>query len=242
MELSRSVIEARICAPYGSSMDIKGSIALVTGGNRGIGRHFVQQLLDRGAAKVYAAARDPRTVDVPGATPLALDITDPDSVAAAAAVSTDLTLLVNNAGTATGNDLVAGDLAAVRQEFDTNFYGPLAMIRAFAPILARNGGGGILNVNSRMSWLSYPGLNAYAASKAAAWSMTNGVRLELAGQGTQVTGLYLSSTDTDMMAGWDIPKNDPSDVVSVALDGLVAGAPEVLADQETRDTRASLAA
>ncbi|MFJ6512942.1 SDR family oxidoreductase [Streptomyces sp. NPDC091406] len=223
-------------------MKIEGSIALVTGGNRGIGRHFVQQLLDRGAAKVYAAARKPETIDVPGAIPLALDITDPDAVAAAAAAAPDLTLLVNNAGTTTGNDLVSGELAAIRQEFDTNFYGPLAMIRTFAPVLARNGGGGILNVNSRMSWLSYPGANAYAASKAAAWSMTNGVRLELAGQGTQVTGLYLSSTDTDMMAGWDIPKNDPVDVVTVALDGLEAGAPEVLADQETKETKASLAA
>lgn len=222
-------------------MKIEGSIALVTGGNRGIGRHFVQQLLDRGAAKVYAAARNPGAIDVPGAIPLALDITDPDAVAAASAAAPDLTLLVNNAGTTTGNDLVSGQLDAIRQEFDTNFYGPLAMIRTFAPILARNGGGGVLNVNSRMSWLSYPGANAYAASKAAAWSMTNGVRLELAGQGTQVTGLYLSSTDTDMMAGWDIPKNDPVDVVSVTLDGLEAGAPEVLADQETRETRASLA-
>ncbi|WP_411084642.1 SDR family oxidoreductase [Streptomyces sp. cmx-18-6] len=223
-------------------MNIEGSIALVTGGNRGIGRHFVQQLLERGAAKVYAAARNPRTVDVPGAIPLALDITDPDAVAAAAAVATDLTLLVNNAGTATGSDLVTGDLAKIRQELDTNFYGPLGMIRTFAPILARNGGGGILNLNSRMSWISYPGVNAYAVSKAAAWSMTNGVRLELAGQGTQVTGLYLSSTDTDMMAGWDIAKNDPADVVTVALDGLEAGAPEVLADQETKETKASLAA
>ncbi|MFD4028901.1 SDR family oxidoreductase [Streptomyces sp. NPDC058576] len=222
-------------------MKIEGSIALVTGGNRGIGRHFVQQLLDRGAAKVYAAARNPGTIDVPGAIPLALDITDPDAVAAAAAAAPDLTLLVNNAGTTTGNDLVSGELNAIRQEFDTNFYGPLAMIRTFAPILARNGGGGVLNVNSRLSWLSYPGANAYAASKAAAWSMTNGVRLELAGQGTQVTGLYLSSTDTDMMAGWDIPKNDPVDVVTVALDGLEAGVPEVLADQETRETKASLA-
>ncbi|WP_263172443.1 SDR family oxidoreductase [Streptomyces sp. SCSIO ZS0520] len=222
-------------------MKIEGSIALVTGGNRGIGRHFVQQLLDRGAAKVYAAARRPETVDVPGAIPLALDITDPDAVAAAAAAAPDLTLLVNNAGTTTGSDLVTGDLTAIRQEIDTNFYGPLTMIRTFAPTLARNGGGGILNVNSRLSWLSYPGANAYAASKAAAWSMTNGVRLELTGQGTQVTGVYLSSTDTDMMAGWDIPKNDPAEVVTVALDGLEAGAPEVLTDQETKEAKAALA-
>ena len=222
-------------------MNIEGSIALVTGGNRGIGRHFVQQLLDRGAAKVYAAARNPQTIDVPGAVPLALDITNWDAVTAAATTASDVTLLVNNAGVATGTDLVTGDLAAIRQEIETNFFGPLAMIRAFAPVLARNGGGAILNVNSRMSWLSYPGANAYAASKAAAWSMTNGVRLELGEQGTQVTGLYLSSTDTDMLAGWDIPKNDPADVVRAALSGLEAGAPEVLADQETADTKASLA-
>ncbi|MFJ8768825.1 SDR family oxidoreductase [Streptomyces clavifer] len=222
-------------------MKIEGSIALVTGGNRGIGRHFVQQLLDRGAAKVYAAARNPHTVDVPGAIPVALDITDPDAVAAAAAVILDLTLLVNNAGINTGSDLVTGDLSAIKQEIDTNFYGPLGMIRTFAPVLARNGGGAILNVNSRMSWLSYPGANAYAASKAAAWSMTNGVRMELAAQNTQVTGLYLSSTDTDMMAGWDILKNDPADVVTTALDGLETGALEVLADQETKETKASLA-
>ena len=222
-------------------MKIEGSIVLVTGGNRGIGRHFVQQLLERGAAKVFAAARNPQTVNVPGATPLALDITDPHAVTAAAAAAEDLTLLVNNAGIATGADFVTGDLATIRREFDTNFYGPLAMIRAFAPILGRNGGGGILNVNSRMSWLSYPGMNAYAASKAAAWSLTNGVRLELAAQGTQVTGLYLSSTDTDMMAAYDIAKNDPADVVRTALDGLESGAPEVLADQDTVQTKAALA-
>ena len=223
-------------------MNIEGSVALVTGSNRGIGRHFVQHLLERGASKVYATARNPETIDVPGAVPLALDVTDPASVADVAAVATDLTLLINNAGVSTGTDLVTGELAAIRNEFETNFFGPLAMIRAFAPVLARNGGGGILNVNSRLSWLSVAGANAYSASKAASWSMTNGVRLELVGQGTQVTGLYLSATETDMMPGWDIPKNDPADVVTAALDGLQAGAPEVLADQDTVDAKAALAA
>jgi len=223
-------------------VNIEGSVALVTGSNRGIGRHFVQHLLERGASKVYATARNPETIDVPGAVPLALDVTDPASVADVAAVATDLTLLINNAGVSTGTDLVTGELAAIRNEFETNFFGPLAMIRAFAPVLARNGGGGILNVNSRLSWLSVAGANAYSASKAASWSMTNGVRLELVGQGTQVTGLYLSATETDMMPGWDIPKNDPADVVTAALDGLQAGAPEVLADQDTVDAKAALAA
>jgi NAD(P)-dependent dehydrogenase (short-subunit alcohol dehydrogenase family) len=223
-------------------MDIAGSIALVTGANRGLGRHFAQQLLARGASKVYATARDPRAIDLPGVVTLALDITDPDAVAAAAAAAPDVTLLVNNAGVSTYSDLVTGDLEAIRREIDTNYFGPLAMVRAFAPILAANGGGAILNVNSRMSWVSYPaGANAYGAAKAAAWSMTNGIRLELAGQGTQVTGLYLSATDTDMMAGWDIPKNDPADVVAQALDGVQAGAAEVLADEDTVEAKAALA-
>ena len=141
----------------------------------------------------------------------------------------------------TGADLVKGDLADIRRELETNFFGPLLTIRAFAPILAANDGGAILNVNSRMSWLSLVGANAYGASKAAAWSLTTGVRLELAGQGTEVTGLYLSSTDTDMMAGWDIPKDDPADVVTRALDGVEAGATEVLADRETVEAKSALA-
>lgn len=222
-------------------MNIEGSTALVTGANRGLGRHFAAQLLERGAAKVYATARDPRAIDLPGVTTLALDITDPDAVAAAVAAAPDVSLLINNAGITTGADLVTGDLAQIRREIDTNFYGPLAMVRAFAPVLAANGGGAILNVNSRLSWISISGANAYGAAKAAAWSLTNGARLELADQGTQVTGLYLSATDTDMMAGWDIPKNVPADVVRQALDGIEAGADEVLADQDTIEAKAALA-
>lgn len=175
-----------------------------------------------------------------GVEVLALDITDPAAVAAAARTASEVTLLINNAGVFTGQNLVTGDLDQIRLELETNFYGPLAMIRAFAPVLAANGGGTILNVLSRVSWLSYPGANAYAASKAAAWSLTNGVRLELAEQRTLVTGLYMSSTDTDMMAGWDIPKNDPLDVVRAALDGIEADRLEVLADDETRETKAAL--
>jgi NAD(P)-dependent dehydrogenase (short-subunit alcohol dehydrogenase family) len=220
-------------------MDINGSTALVTGANRGIGRHFAQQLLDRGAAKVYATARDPRTIDLEGVVPLALDVTQPESVAAAAAAAPDVTLLVNNAGVSTGADFLTGDLDRIRLDLDTNFYGTLAMVRAFAPGL---GGGAILNVLSRLSWMSFVGSNAYAASKAAAWSLTNGLRLELAEQGTLVTGLYLSATDTDMTAAWDIPKNDPADVARQGLDGIQSGALEVIADADTAETKAALSA
>ena len=222
-------------------MNITDSVALVTGANRGIGRHFAQQLLERGARKVYATARRPELVDVPGAEVLRLDITDPDSVAAAAEAARDVSLLVNNAGSNTFQNLVTGDPAAIRLDLETHFFGTLNVVRAFAPVLAAAGGGAILNVLSAMSWFSYDGANAYGVAKAAEWSLTNAVRLELASQGTQVTGLHLGSTDTDMMAGFDIEKSDPADIVRTALDGLEAGEVEVLADDWSRHVKAALA-
>jgi NAD(P)-dependent dehydrogenase (short-subunit alcohol dehydrogenase family) len=221
---------------------IAGSVALVTGAGRGMGRHFARQLLERGAAKVYATARNPERVDLPGVEVLRLDITDPASVAAAAAVATDVNLVVNNAGISTMANLVTGEPADVRREMETHFFGTLAVVRAFAPVLAANGGGAILNVNSALSWFSYDGANAYAAAKAAEWSLTNGVRLELAGQGTQVTGLHVGAVDTDMMAGSDVDKSDPADVVRLALDGIEAGAFEVVADESSAQVKAALAA
>ncbi|SEP50401.1 SDR family oxidoreductase [Amycolatopsis saalfeldensis] len=223
-------------------MQIAGSTALITGAGRGLGRHFAQALLDRGAAKVYATARRPETIDIAGVTPLALDVTDPGSVRAAAAAAADVDLLINNAGLAAYTDLVTGDLGDIRREMETNFFGSLQVVRAFAPVLAGNGGGAILNVLSVLSWISYQGSAGYAASKAAAWSLTNGVRLELAAQRTQVAGLVMASTDTDMMAGFDVPKNDPADVVCAALDGIEAGEIEIIADADSAATKAALAA
>jgi NAD(P)-dependent dehydrogenase (short-subunit alcohol dehydrogenase family) len=223
-------------------MKISGSTALVTGANRGLGRHFARQLLERGAAKVYAAARNPELVNLPGADVLRLDITDPASVAAAVAAAPDVTLLINNAGVSTFQNLVTGDLDKIRLELDTHFYGTLAVVRAFAPVLAANGGGAILNVLSRMSWLSYDGANSYSVAKAAEWSLTNGIRLELAAQRTLVSGLFMSATDTDMMAGWDIEKNDPAHVVRLALDGIEVGSLEIVADEDTAQSKAALSA
>jgi NAD(P)-dependent dehydrogenase (short-subunit alcohol dehydrogenase family) len=223
-------------------MKISGSTALVTGANRGLGRHFARQLLERGAAKVYAAARNPELVNLPGADVLRLDITDPASVAAAVAAAPDVTLLINNAGVSTFQNLVTGDLDKIRLELDTHFYGTLAVVRAFAPVLAANGGGAILNVLSRMSWLSYDGANSYSVAKAAEWSLTNGIRLELATQRTLVSGLFMSATDTDMMAGWDIEKNDPAHVVRQALDGIEVGSLEIVADEDTAQSKAALSA
>jgi NAD(P)-dependent dehydrogenase (short-subunit alcohol dehydrogenase family) len=219
-------------------MKISGSVALVTGANRGIGRQFVLELLARGATKVYATARNPELVDIPGVEVLALDITDPASVAAAAAQAGDVNLLINNAGITTHTNLVTGDLDKIRLELETHFWGTLNVIRAFAPVL---GGGAILNVLSRLSWVSYHGANAYSAAKAAEWSLTNGVRVELAEQGTLVTGLLLGAADTDMMAGFDIEKADPADIARAALDGIEAGALEVIADEGTAQVKAALA-
>lgn len=223
-------------------MKIANSVALVTGANRGLGLHFARQLLQRGAAKVYATARTPGLVDVPGAEVLRLDVTDPASVAAAAAAAGDVTLLINNAGVATFQRLVTGDPEKIRLEMETHYFGTLAMIRAFAPVLARNGGGAILNVMSLLSWMSHEGASAYSAAKAAEWGLTNGVRLELASQGTMVTGLHVGSTDTDMLAAYDVEKNDPADVVRTALDGLEAGRIEILADENTVQVKAALSA
>ncbi len=221
-------------------MDIDGSVALVTGANRGIGRHFASQLLERGAAKVYATARRPERVDLPGVEVLRLDITDPDSVAAAVAAAGDVTLLVNNAGISTGTNLL-GDLDKVRLEMETHYFGTLSVVRAFAPILAAAGGGAIVNVLSALSWFSYDGVNAYAAAKAAEWSLTNGVRLELAAQGTQVTGVHVGAVDTDLMAGYDGPKVDPAEVTRAALEGVQAGAFEVVVDDWSAMIKATLA-
>jgi NAD(P)-dependent dehydrogenase (short-subunit alcohol dehydrogenase family) len=219
---------------------IENAIVLVTGGNRGLGKAFVTEALDRGARKVYAAARDPETVTIPGAEPVALDITDPESVLAAARAAEDVTLLVNNAAISVAADFLYSDVADVRREFETNFYGPLLVTRAFAPVIVANGGGHVLNVNSVAAWLGQGG--SYSAGKAALWSMTNALRLNLAPREVGVTGLYVALIDTDMGSRYDGPKTSPQDVVRQALDGVEAGAFEVLADEYTRHVRSSLSA
>jgi NAD(P)-dependent dehydrogenase (short-subunit alcohol dehydrogenase family) len=213
--------------------------ALITGANRGLGRHFAAELLARGAT-VYAGAREPATIDLPGVRAIALDVTDLDAVAAAAALAGDVDLLVNNAGVSTGAQLL-GDLDGVRAEMDVNFWGTLSMVRAFAPVLAANGGGTVVNLASALSWFAAPGAGAYAVSKAANWNMSNALRLELAGQGTQVTSVHLGLADTDMTAGIEGPKTDPAVVVRRALDAVEAGDFEVVIDEWSAMVKASLA-
>jgi NAD(P)-dependent dehydrogenase (short-subunit alcohol dehydrogenase family) len=228
----------------GTAMDVTGSIALVTGANRGIGRTFVEELLARGAAKVYATSRRPELIEVsdPRVEVLRLDLLDARSVTDAAAAAPDVTLLVNNAGIATRANLLTDDLDTIRLEVDTHVFGTLRVIRAFAPVLASNGGGAIVNILSVLSWCASDVSGAYAVAKAAEWNMTNGLRLEFAGQKTLVQGVHLAAADTDMMAGYDVPKIDPADVARAALDGVQSGAIEVLVDDVSRYVKASLAA
>ncbi len=220
--------------------EIKNAVAFVTGGSRGIGKALVDELYVRGAAKVYATARDPRTVSQPDAVPVALEVTDAASVAAAAARAGDVTILINNAGTHVGASFLTSPVVDIRREFETNFYGPLLVTRAFAPLIESNGGGHILNVHSALSWLAISG--SYSAAKAALWSQTNSLRLELAPRGITVTGLHVGYVDTDMTAAVTAPKADARDVAARALDGIEAGAYEVLADDTSRQVKAALAA
>jgi NAD(P)-dependent dehydrogenase (short-subunit alcohol dehydrogenase family) len=224
-------------------MKIENAVVLVTGANRGIGLAFARELLARGASKVYAAARDPLTVTQAGVEPLRLDVTKPAEIAAAAALATDVTLVINNAGIAQPGGFLADDSETVsRRLFETNFFGVLNMSKAFAPVLKANGGGALLNVLSIASWVNGGELAAYSASKSAAWSLTNALRHELAAQKTQVLGLHMAYVDTDLTRGLDAPKSSPEDIVQRALDGLEAGEDEVLADALTLQVRQGLTA
>ena len=217
-------------------MKLAGSTALVTGANRGLGRHLAEQLIARGAT-VYAAARNPEFVDVPGAIPITLDITDPASVDAAAKATGNVTVLINNAGS-----FLQSPIEDIRREMETHYFGTLAVTRAFAPQLAAAETSAVLNVLSVMSWYTSPEMSAYSAAKSAEWSLTNALRLELASQGTQVSALHVGYIDTDMAAHVEADKNDPATVAQLALDAVEAGEIEIVADGFSANIRAGLAA
>ncbi|ARB27401.1 SDR family oxidoreductase [Pseudomonas tolaasii] len=215
-------------------MQIKDSIALVTGANRGLGKAYVKALLNAGAKKVYAAARDIGSIEAaPGVVPLKLDVTKPEDIRAAIASANDVNLLINNAGINGRNGASAGniDIDTLRLELETNAIGPLATSLAFAPILAANGGGAVVNMHSALSWVNLPNTITYSASKAAVWSLTNGLRLQLASQGTLVVGVHVAFVDTDMTRGLEgVPKADADEVVARVLSGIENNETEVLAD------------
>ncbi|OBF19198.1 SDR family oxidoreductase [Mycobacterium kubicae] len=219
-------------------VNIEGATVVVTGGQRGLGKAIVEELLQRGAAKVYATARQPQASADPRVVSTALDVTDADSVAALANLASDAEIVINNAGILGAPKLLSSDIEDIKAVFETNYFGALRIAKAFAPVLARNGGGALVDIHSVLSWVG--GFGGYGDSKAAFWSASNSLRIELEPQGTVVTGVHLGYTDTDLVSSFDVPKNDPRQVAREILDGIERGDAEVLADELTRNVKASL--
>jgi len=218
---------------------VKEAVVLVTGANGGIGTEFVREALDRGAAKVYATARTPRKWDDERIVPLVLDVNDPASIAAAVAVAQDVTVLVNNAGAIppTASILELSE-AELREGMETNFFGPVLLTQAFAPVLTAHPESVLVNVHSVASWYAFGGV--YSASKAALWSATNSLRLELAPSGVHVVGVHVGYVDTPMAANASGPKMVPADLVRALFDAVEAGEYEVIADEVTAQVKAAL--
>jgi NAD(P)-dependent dehydrogenase (short-subunit alcohol dehydrogenase family) len=219
-------------------VDIIGRRVLVTGGQRGLGAAFTAELLARGADRVYVTARNPQPSDDPRIVPIALDVTVPATVERAAELASDVSIVINNAGMSGPMSILGTDVDAMRETFDTNVFGPVRVTQAFAPVLARHDDSALVNVHSVLSWLG--GSGAYGASKAALWSLTNSLRLELAQQHTTVVGVHLGFADTDMAADFDAPKITPQFVAEQVLDGLERGDAEVLVDDISRHVKAAL--
>lgn len=224
-------------------LTVEGSVALVTGANRGLGKAFARALLDAGAAKVYAGARDVSTITDPDVVSVALDVTDHAQVAKVAAELGDVQIVINNAGVASWLSAVEGeDLDPFRAEFEVNYFGLVAVARAFAPVVGRNGGGAIVNMLSALSWATFEQTANYSATKAAAWAYTNGLRHSLAEQGTLVVGVHAGYIDTDMVAAVNAPKITPEDVARQTVEAIAAGRDEVLADDTSRGAKARIGA
>ena len=217
---------------------VAGKVVVVTGGRRGLGAALVDELLARGARKIYSTGRSPYADERPEVVTAELDVRSEESVAALAKAAPDAEIVFNNAGVMVPEGLVGGDLETTVETFDVNVFGPLRVARAFAPVLAAHDGGALVNMHSVLSWLG--GGGAYGASKAAAWSVTNSLRVELASQNTQVVGVHAGFIDTDMVSAIDQPKATPAEIAVRILDGLEAGDIEVLADDATVAVKAAL--
>ncbi|OBK18435.1 SDR family oxidoreductase [Mycobacterium asiaticum] len=217
---------------------VKNKVVVVTGGRRGLGAALVDEVLARGARKVYSTARSSFADGRPAVVTHPLEVRSEESVAALAEVAGDAEIVINNAGVLIPDSLLTGNFESISETFDTNVFGPLRVTRAFAPILAANGGGAVVNVHSVLSWLA--GSGAYGASKAAIWSVTNSLRVELAAQRTQVVGVHAGFIDTDMVSALPLQKTTPADIAKRIVDGLEAGAVEVLTDDVTVNVKSVL--
>ena len=225
-------------------MDVKNATVFITGANRGLGLAFAREARRRGATKIYAGMRNASGFEEPGIVPVRIDVTDASSIAAAAELAADTTLLINNAGIAA---LIEGPLSAdvaaqSARMFDTNYYGVVRVTQAFEQILSAKPNAAIINVLSDIVWLPRPYLTPYAASKTAAWSFTNQLRFHLRERGIQVLGLHVGFLDTDLTNGIDVPKASPEDVARQTYDALAAGKSEVMADKGTATLKGTLAA
>ncbi|GHO99064.1 short-chain dehydrogenase [Reticulibacter mediterranei] len=222
-------------------MNIKDSVALVTGGNRGLGKSLVQALLAAGARKVYVGSRKLTESSDTRIHPLKLDVTSEQDVAAAVAACPDVNILINNAGVASSVSFLAPtSLQGARVEMETNYFGMLRIVQAFAPVLKRNGGGMIVNILSNVSWFTSPALATYSATKAAAFSLTEGIRIELKSQGTRVAGVYAGFIDTDLTAQIDAPKVSPDVVAANTIKGILEDQEDIFADPGSRGVKAAL--
>ncbi|ANP74309.1 SDR family oxidoreductase [Cryobacterium arcticum] len=220
---------------------LTGAVVLVTGANGGIGTNFVHEALARGAAKVYATARTPRNWDDERIVPLVLDVTDAASIAAVIAAAPDVTVLINNAGTSASTPgILTHSDEEIRANVETNFLGPLFLARAYAPLLAHRTGAAIIDIHSALSWYAVAGI--YSATKAALWSATNSIRLELAPAGVHVVGVHVGWVDTAMAAHTNDAKLDPAVLVARVFDATEAGEYEVLADEASVQAKAGLSA
>ena len=216
-------------------MQIRDSIALVSGANRGIGRALVEALLDRGARRGYATGRDLATLDGVVALdrarvrPLKLDVTNPGDERAAAGAAGDVNLLINNAGIATAAGAADTSVDMIRETMETNFFGLVHVTNAFLPTL-REHRGAIVNILTIVALASSPILAAYTASKAAGWSLTQSLRADLARHGITVHGVFPGAVDTDMIRSFTLPKTPAIDVARAVLDGIEAGTEDIFPD------------
>jgi NAD(P)-dependent dehydrogenase (short-subunit alcohol dehydrogenase family) len=224
-----------------SGVAIEGKVILITGANRGIGKALASKALELGAKKVYATARDEsklaevKALDSDRVVTLALDVTNQEQVSAAAQAASDVEIVINNAGMGTGAQLMADDVVEKSKlEMDANFYGPMRMGVAFAPILKANGGGAIANVLSVAGLVNFPFAPTYSTSKAAGHSLTQGQRAVLAGQNTLVCGIYPGPIDTDMTAGMTVEKASTEEVAIAVFEGLAQGTEEIFTDNMAR--------
>jgi NAD(P)-dependent dehydrogenase (short-subunit alcohol dehydrogenase family) len=217
-----------------NARNIKGSVALVTGASRGIGRALTEALLVRGAKKVYATARNPEALHElrdGRLVLLQLDVTDVDQIASAVKAASDVELVFNNAGVLLARGIADSMvLDSARREMEVNYFGPLQLLHCLAPTLARNGGGAVINVGSAAGLTNVPFFPTYSASKAALHSLTQAARILLGAQGTSVVGVYAGPVDTDMVRGLALPKTSPRDVALAILDGVEAGQEDIFPD------------